>query len=147
MGARGELNVGQLVRERHGGDVALIGLTTFDGRVTAASDWGAPAERKRVRPARPGSHEDLLHAVGLPQFWLSTTDGAIRDELSRPRLERAIGVIYRPDTELQSHYFEADLAGQFDAVVHLDRTHALAPLERNALWDRGEPAETFPTGM
>ncbi len=147
MGARGELNVGQLVRQRYAGDAALIGLTTYDGRVSAASDWGAPVERKRVRPARPGSHEDLLHAVGLPQFWLSTADGTIRDELSLPRLERAIGVIYRPETELQSHYFEANLARQFDAVIHLDRTRALEPLERNALWDQGEPAETFPTGM
>jgi erythromycin esterase-like protein len=147
MGLRGELNVGQLARQRYGGDAALIGFTSFDGRVTAATDWGAPAERKRVRPARPDSHEALLHAVGLPQFWLSTSDLPVHDVFSQPRLERAIGVIYRPDTELQSHYFEAQLAQQFDAVIHMDRTRALEPLERTALWDRGEPAETFPTGL
>jgi erythromycin esterase-like protein len=147
MGLRGELNVGQLARQRYGGDAALIGFTTFDGRVTAASDWGAPAERKRVRPARPNSHEALLHAVGLPQFWASTSDLSVHDVLSQPRLERAIGVIYRPETELLSHYFEAQLAQQFDAVIHMDHTRALEPLDRTPLWDRGEPAETFPTGL
>jgi erythromycin esterase-like protein len=147
MGFRGERNVGQLTRQTYGGDAALIGLTTFDGWVTAASDWGAPAERKRVRPARPGSHEALLHAVDLPQFWVSTSDLPVLDVLNQPRLERAIGVIYRPETELQSHYFEAHLAQQFDAVVHMDHTRALEPLERTALWDRGEPAETFPSGV
>ncbi len=116
MGARGELNVGQLVRQRYGADAVLIGFSTFDGRVTAASDWGAPTERKRVRPARPGSSEALLHAVGHPQFFVLTHDDDAFEALSEPRLERAIGVIYRPETELQSHYFEARLAQQFDAV-------------------------------
>ena len=147
MGARGELNVGQLVRQRYGGDAVLIGFSTFNGRVTAASDWGGPAERKHVRPARPGSQEALLHDVGIPQFWVATGDGDVTSALSEPRLERAIGVIYRPETELQSHYFEARLAMQFDAVIHMDRTRALEPLERTALWDRGEPPETFPTGL
>ncbi|MGO9029305.1 MAG: erythromycin esterase family protein [Acidimicrobiales bacterium] len=147
MGLRGELNVGQLARQRYGGDATLIGFTTFDGQVTAASDWGAPFERKRVRPARSDSHEALLHAAGLPQYWLATSDVTVHDVLSEPRLERAIGVIYRPETERQSHYFEARLAQQFDAVIHMDHTHALEPLERTPLWDRGEPAETFPTGL
>jgi len=147
MGLRGELNVGQLARQRYGGEVSLIGFTTFDGQVTAANDWGASAERKRVRPARAESHESLLHAVGQPQFWVSTADVPVHGVLSQPRLERAIGVIYRPETELQSHYFEAQLAQQFDAVIHIDHTHALEPLERTPLWDRGEPAETFPTGL
>ena len=147
MGARGECNVGQLARQRHGGDVTLIGFTGFDGHVTAASGWGEPTERKRVRPARPDSYEALLHAVGIPQFWLDTRDVAVERLLSSPRLERAIGVIYRPETELQSHYFEARLAKQFDAVIHMDTTHPLEPLERTVLWDRGEPAETYPSGF
>ncbi len=147
MGARGELNVGQLTREHHGDDAVLVGFTTYSGQVTAASDWGAPAERKRVRPARIGSHEALMHSVGLPQFWVATRERTVTDALDEPRLERAIGVIYRPETELQSHYFEARLAQQFDAVIHVDRTGAVEPLERTPLWDRGEPAETFPTGF
>ncbi len=146
MGARGELNVGQLARQRHGGDTWLIGFTTYDGRVTAASDWGAPAERKHVRPARPDSHEALLHRVGSPSFWIDTSDDPVREALLVPRLERAIGVIYRPETELQSHYFDARIAAQFDALIHIDRTRALTPLDPTALWDRGEPPETFPTG-
>ncbi len=147
MGARGEFNVGQLARQRYGGEVALIGFTCFDGYVTAASDWGESAERKRVRQARPDSYEALLHGVGIPQFWLNTAEADVQEALSRPRLERAIGVVYRPETELQSHYFEARLAQQFDAVIHLDGTHALEPLERTAQWDLGEPAETYPTGF
>ena len=83
----------------------------------------------------------------MPTFWLATADHAARGSLRIPRLERAIGVIYRPETERQSHYLEARLAEQFDAIIHLDRTRALEPLERTAMWDRGEPPETFPTGM
>jgi erythromycin esterase-like protein len=147
MGARGELNVGQLARQRYGNESLLVGLTTYDGRVTAASDWGSPPERKHVRPGLPGSYEALLHEVAEPRFWFATGDAAVGADLQLPRLERAIGVIYRPETERQSHYFEARLGDQFDAVVHLDRTRALEPLERTAMWDRGEPPETFPTGV
>ena len=146
MGARGELNVGQLARQRYGGECLLVGFSTFDGRVTAAADWGDPPERKHVRPALPGSYEALLHEVPVARFWLATGEPGVRDALRAPRLERAIGVIYRPETERQSHYFEARLADQFDAVIHLDRTRALEPLERTAHWDRGEPPETFPSG-
>ena len=89
----------------------------------------------------------MLHEVAQRRFWLATADPAVRDALGPPRLERAIGVIYRPQTERQSHYFEARLADQFDVVIHLDRTRALEPLDRTALWDRGEPPETFPTGI
>ncbi len=147
MGARGELNVGQLARQRYGGDCFLIGFTTHSGRVTAASSWGGEAERKLVRPALPGSYEDLLHCNALPQFWVDTADPRVRDALAAPRLERAIGVIYRPETERQSHYFGAHLADQFDAVIHCDDTHALEPLERTSRWDRGEPPETYPSGV
>ena len=147
MGLRGELNVGQLARQRYGGDAWLIGFTTFDGRVTAANDWGAPAQRKRVRPARPDSHEALLHAVGLPQFCVSTADVPVHAALSHPRLERAIGVIYRPETEFQSHYFEAQLAQQFDAVIHMDRTRALEPLERTAAVGSGGASRDVPHGV
>jgi erythromycin esterase-like protein len=147
MGARGELNVGQLVRQRYAGQSVLIGFSTFAGEVTAASDWGGEARRKRVRPAMAASHEAVLHAVGPPSYWVATKDPAVHATLRTPRLERAIGVIYRPETERQSHYFDARLADQFDAVIHWDHTRALEPLERSARWDRGEPPETYPTGI
>jgi len=147
MSAHGELNVGQLARERYGSDCFLIGLTTYDGRVTAASNWGADAQRLRVRPALQGSHEALFHDLGTPSFWVDTSERTVRSTLQVPRLERAIGVIYRPETERQSHYFNARLSDQFDTAIHIDRTRALEPLERTGTWDRGEPPETFPTGV
>jgi erythromycin esterase-like protein len=147
MSARGELNVGQLARQRYGNQCVLVGFTTFDGTVTAASDWGGPAERKRVRPALASSHESLLHENGATPFWLDMAHPAMRDVFLVPRLERAIGVIYRPETERQSHYFDARLADQFDAVIHFDHTRALEPLDRTSVWDNGEPPETFPSGI
>lgn len=147
MSRRGELNVGQLVRERHGDDAFLIGFTTYTGTVTAASDWGGPAERKRVRPALPGSWEELFHQVPEERFWLDLRTPNVAEALAEPRLERAIGVIYRPETERQSHYFLADLANQFDAVIHIDETRAVEPLERTAGWERGELPETYPTSL
>ena len=146
MGTAGELNVGQLTRCRWPDDCLLVGLTTHHGRVTAASDWGGPAERKHVRPALAGSYEHLFHASGLDRF-LVPLDGPARTALHDPRLERAIGVIYRPHTERASHWFHARLADQFDAVIHVDQTTAVEPLERTALWDEGEPPETYPTGL
>ncbi len=146
MGDRGEWNVGQLVRQRHGGDSVLIGFTTYDGTVTAASNWDAPAERKRVRPALPGSYEFLFHNAGSSRFLLDLR-GATVAGLREPRLERAIGVIYRPDTERASHYFQASLPAQFDAVLHFDRTRAVEPLERTTEWEVGEVPETFPSGI
>ena len=130
-----------------GRDCVLVGFTTFDGTVTAATDWGGPAERKRVRPSHADSYEAFLHGQGLSHFWLVTSTAAVHDVLAVPRLERAIGVIYRPETERQSHYFDARLSDQFDVVIHLDRTRALEPLERTSLWDQGEPPETFPSGI
>jgi erythromycin esterase-like protein len=147
MGARGELNVGQLARQRYGSSCLLIGFTTYDGRVTAADAWGEPADRKAVLPARPDSHEAVLHGPHLPAFWLDTGDPSVRTLLGDRRLERAIGVIYRPQSERTSHYFDADLAAQFDVIAHFDHSRALEPLERSARWDRGEPPETFPTGF
>jgi len=147
MGARGEWNVGQLVRQQSGRDAVLVGFTTFEGTVTAASNWDAPAERKRVRPALAGSYESLFHAVGPGRFLLCLRDDERVSGLRPPRLERAIGVIYRPETERASHYFPARLPAQFDAVLHFDRTRAVEPLERTAGWEAGEVSETFPTGI
>ena len=146
MGEEGELNVGQLVRERYGRDAVPVGFSTYTGTVTAASDWGGPAERKGVRPALPGSYEALFHDAGLPRFLLPVRDGAARG-LGEPRLERAIGVIYRPETERLSHYFYARLPDQFDAVLHFDQTRAVAPLERTAGWETGEVPETYPSAL
>jgi erythromycin esterase-like protein len=143
MGEMGEFNVGQLVRERHGTEAILIGLTTHHGSVTAASDWDGPAERKRVRPSLPGSFEALFHALDIPRFLLPLR-GEQATALRERRLERAIGVIYRPETERQSHYFTAHLTRQFDAVLHFDETRALEPLERTEGWEAGEPPETYP---
>jgi len=145
MGQRGELNVGQLVRKRYGREAVLVGCTTHHGTVTAASDWDAVAERKQVRPALAGSYEALFHDTGISRFLLTVRDGGEATESLRgPRLERAIGVIYRPDTERASHYFWARLADQFDAVLHFDETRAVEPLERSAEWEAGEVPETFP---
>lgn len=148
MGERGEWNVGQLMRERYGEAALLIGFTTFTGEVTAASDWDAPAERKYVRPALKNSYERLFHECGIRDFYLLLRDGSeIAHELRRDRLERAIGVIYRPESERLSHYFRASLTAQFDAVIHIDETHAVEPLERTPHWITGEAPETFPTGI
>lgn len=150
MHLRGEVNVGQLVRERAGTSAVLVGFTTHSGTVTAASDWDRPAERKRVRPALAGSYEGLFHDCASRNFYLdlrASTEAA--DLLTMPRLERAIGVIYRPDTERQSHYFQASLTKQFDAVLHYDRTRAVEPLERTAAWEEGEveAPETYPSTL
>jgi erythromycin esterase-like protein len=138
LGEAGELNIGQLTRDRHRGETMLVGFTTHSGSVTAASDWGGPAERKRVRPALFGSWEEQFHEWGVSRFMFDPTD------LHTKRLERAIGVIYRPETERLSHYFEATLGEQFDLVIHLDQTHAVDPLERTSEWIEGELPETYP---
>ncbi len=135
LGEAGELDLGQLAREAYGERAFLIGLTTHSGTVTAASRWGAPVERKRVRPAMPDSWEDVLHRSGHERFLLMPVD------MPGWRLERAIGVIYLPETERVSHYFESRLADRFDALIHLDRTTALEPIERTETWQRGEPVE------
>ena len=148
MGAGGELNLGQLVRERAGRDATLIGFSTYHGTVSAATNWDAPVERKRVRPGLPGSYEALFHEVGMPAFWLDLrAETEAIEALRTPRLQRAIGVIYRPETERLSHYVEARLPDQFDAIIHLDETTALEPLERTPGWTTGEPPETYPSGI
>jgi erythromycin esterase-like protein len=143
--AAGERNVGQSVRVRWPDTSVLVGFTTYHGTVTAASEWGGPAERKVVRPALAGSYEEAFHRSGPDRFMVDLTHPAA-DVLRQPRLERAIGVIYRPETERASHYFAARLPGQFDIVVHVDRTRALEPLEK---WGRHEIdlPETYPTGV
>ena len=146
MGLRGELNLGQLVRTAAPDDSLLVGFTTSHGTVTAASDWGGPAERKQVRQAMPGSFEDLFHEHGAAQFLLPLV-GVDQRIGATSLLERAIGVIYRPHTERASHWFHARMPQQFDAVVHLDHTTAVEPLERSSRWDDGEPPETYPSGL
>jgi erythromycin esterase-like protein len=148
MGAAGQLTVGQLVRERYPGDTVLIGFSTYAGTVTAASSWGGPAERKEVRPALGGSYEELFHRSDVPSFLLLSRGlNELNDALREPRLQRAIGVIYLPRTERASHYFEASLPSEFDAIIHLDRTRATVPLERTARWAGAEAPETFPSGV
>ena len=148
MGERGELNVGQLARERFGAAAVLIGQTTHTGTVTAASDWDQPVERKVVRHSLSGSYERLFHDSGVRRFLLPLRDDLVlASALAEVRLERAIGVIYLPRTERQSHYFTARLASQFDFVLHFDETTALEPLERTVGWESGETADTYPTGL
>ena len=145
LGSQGELDIGQLVRERHPGSCRLLGFTTYTGTVTAASDWGGPAERKWVRPALPDSVEELFHDAGEKGFMLSFGHAPqAAQTLRSARAERAIGVIYRPATERQSHYFRSRVADQFDAVIHIEETRAVEPLERTAGWERGEVPETYP---
>lgn len=148
MSRRGEWNVGQLIRQRFGDESVLVGFTTFNGTVTAASSWGGPAERKRVRDALPNSVESLFHETGIERFLLlMPKNSRANSALQKPFLERAIGVIYRPETERQSHYFTTRLSDQFDAVIHFDETRAVEPLERTSEWEAGEVFETFPEGV
>lgn len=148
VGADGQLTLGQLAREQHGSAVRLIGFTTYTGTVTAASRWGGIAERKVVRPALNGSVEELFHEVERSEFLISPMlSRAAAEPLDMVRLGRAIGVIYLPDTERQSHYYHVRPGEQFDALIHLDRTTALEPLEAGSEWIAGEAPETYPTGL
>jgi erythromycin esterase-like protein len=148
---RGQWNLGQLVREEHDGEdnAFLLGFTTHTGTVAAASDWNAPVDFKAVLPSRADSFERLLHDSGLDRFVLPLRHAstALCQALARERLERAIGVIYRPDTERWSHYGGASLSHQFDAVVHLDRTRALQPLDPAQVVHPTAEPETYPSGM
>lgn len=148
---RGELNLGQLARERHGDAAMLIGFSTHEGSVCAAADWDGEAAQKTVLPARADSWEALMHASArasdVERFMLPLRGAAtLRAALGSARLQRAIGVIYRPETERRSHYFFASLADQFDALIHIDRTRAVDPLETTAPHDAEVP-ETWPAGV
>lgn len=144
----GEWTLGQLVREAHGRNTVTVGFSTYAGTVTAASRWDGKAETKTVTKAIPESYEDLFHAVGQDAFLLWLRDAP---DLSRllglSRLQRAIGVVYRPEIERQSHYFYACLPEQFDAVIHIDETHALTPLFTNGPAPAGDLYETYPEGI
>ena len=127
----------------------LVGFSTHRGWVTAANEWDDPPHRKRVREGLAGSWEDLFHQTEEPRFLLGLRDNAaLRSAIAEPRrLQRAIGVIYRPETERQSHYFFTRLAQQFDAVIHIDQTHALEPLDHGPVWHTGEAPETYPSAL
>ena len=149
MGDSGEWNVGQLVRDRYREDAVLVGFSTHRGWVTAAADWDEPPQRCQVREGLAGSWEDIFHQVDAGRFYLGLRDNPeLRSLIASPRrLQRAIGVVYKPETERQSHYFHTRLAEQFDAVIHIDETHALEPLDKVAGWHTGEPPETYPSGV
>jgi len=145
---REELNIGQLCRERFGPDAVLIGCGTHTGTVAAATDWDGPMEIKRVRPSHRDSYERLCHEAGVPRFLLDLAQGrhdALRWRLLEPRLERFIGVIYRPETELLSHYSHASLPQQFDAFVWFDETSPVTPLGPQHA-KAGVP-DTYPFGL
>lgn len=147
MGWQGEFNIGELCRTAHGDSAVLIGFGTDRGTVAAATDWGADMEIKSVRPARPDSYEHAFRLTGQARSltdWRSPERRSLADLLRTPLLERAIGVVYRPETELLSHYFQAVLAEQFDAFVWFDETHAVTPLGPEHA--RGAP-ETWPFGL
>ena len=147
MSRRGEWNVGQLVREKFKGQTVNLGFTTYEGTVTATSNWDESAQLKRVNKGMNNSYEKLFHETDIPNFFLNLRDEEIKNALNEPLLERAIGVIYRPATERGSHYFYADLSNQFDGVIHFDKTRAVEPLDKVASWTHEDMPETFPEGV
>jgi erythromycin esterase-like protein len=151
MGEDGQVTLGQILRQRHPNETALVGMTCHRGHVIAAYDWEEAAERERVRPALPGSWEELFHDTELPRFYVTAAQlrRVVGDHVDR--LQRAIGVVYRPETERRSHYLHARLADEFDVIIHVDDTRALEPLDR---LEEPAPApaepevpETYPTGV
>jgi protein-L-isoaspartate(D-aspartate) O-methyltransferase len=147
MSARGELNIGQLARQEYGDSAYLIGFGTDHGAVAAASEWGGPMEVKQVQPSHLESYERVCHEVKTDNFLLplrKPLNELTRKKLLAERLERAIGVIYRPETELQSHYFYASLPNQFDEYIWFDETRAVSPLTKETT--KGVP-DTFPFGL
>jgi protein-L-isoaspartate(D-aspartate) O-methyltransferase len=147
MSARGEWNIGQLVREKYGDKAYLIGFGTDHGTVAAASEWGGPMEVKQIRPAHMDSYERIFHEVHTDNFMLPLKEPLsplIRKKLLPEKLERAIGVIYRPESELVSHYFYASLPRQFDEYIWFDETRAVEPLSREI---DTRVMDTFPFGV
>ena len=146
MGRRGEHNIGQLCRAHFGTECYSIGFGTNDGTVAAASGWDEPMQVMAVRPAHAQSYERLFHMTNTPGLILPLhrKTPELRERLIAPRLERAIGVIYRPESELASHYFEAVLPNQFDEYIWIDRTSAVAPIESAQIQD---VPETYPFGL
>ncbi len=147
MTVRGEENIGELCRQHFREAAYSVGFGTDHGVVAAASHWGGPREEKRVRPSHEKSYERLFHETGTPSFLLALRHPArreLREELTEPRLERAIGVIYRPETELASHYFQAVLPFQFDEYVWFDETEAVHALATRELADL---PDTYPFGL
>jgi len=148
MGAEDQLTLGQLVRQKYGAACRSIGFSTYAGSVTAAEEWGGPAKREGVRPALRSSMEELMHDTGMTEFVLRMDiPGDAIEIMRQPRLQRAIGVIYRPGTERQSHYYHARPADQFDALIHLDVTTAITPLEPTGQWIHDTIPETYPSGL
>jgi erythromycin esterase-like protein len=147
MGRRGQFNIGELARIAYGDAAVLVGFGTDTGTVAAASDWGADMEIKSVRPARADSYEHVFRRTGVARSlteWRSPAKSQVRELLREPRLERAIGVVYRPETELYSHYFEAVLSEQFDCWVWFEQTSPVTPLGHEK--PHGAP-ETYPFGL
>ncbi|EFC47348.1 predicted protein [Naegleria gruberi] len=154
-----EINIGRKCRENFPDDVYIVGFSTFNGSVTAADKWNQDPEYKRVNPGMKDSIEELLHDATIGQktkdYMLLfkskdpsvETNATLRRELEKERLERAIGVIYRPKTERQSHYFEAKVAKQFDALIHFNTTTAVHPIDMQHQWAKKRLEETYPTGL
>jgi erythromycin esterase-like protein len=148
MADEGEFNVGQLVRERHGGHgVVLVGFGSYEGGVIAGRQWGAPMEQMRVPAAREGSWEDLLHRAGADDKLLLLATARPSEELLRPRGHRAIGVVYRPEYERFGNYVPTVLPRRYDVFLYLDTTQALHPLHEVLPIEEGEVPETFPSGV
>ncbi len=144
MSMHGEYNIGQLAKEYFGTKAVSVGFTTYQGTVSAASDWHAPVERKKVRKALVGSYEALFHELQPSDFLYVTPHKKL---LPENLLERAIGVVYLPEAERVSHYFYADIEKQFDAIIHCDTTRAVEPLEKTEIWITGEVPEAYPSGL
>lgn len=141
MGQRGQWNIGQLLRQKYPGDTFTLGFTTHSGSVLAASEWDHPPFVQKIVPSLNGSIESVLHNVGLAAFFLNLRDDSLQEVFMQDRLERAIGVIYSPETERQSHYFDARLAEQFDAVAHFDQSQAVEPLDHGPTVELDTPSD------